>query len=1178
MQPDGRTFEAKQWGDEWLHGWETADGFTIVLNRASGEWRYAMAAADGQLVPSERSVARDTPLDSIGPHLRPAGTVVQRAASMRASAMSLAEAKTISPIGTANIPVILVNFADTTTTYGPSDFDLLLFGAGNRSMRDYYAEVSYGRFTVSPGPGGVVGWFKAGNTHDYYGTNNSSVSSNIKDMWPGDLVYEAVAAADTAGFNFAPYDQNGDCYVDIVDIVHQGAGEDASGNSTDIWSHHWSLSGAYQYGQSHHEAYTTKSPCSTGGYIKVNSYSIQPETLYSGMSTMGVFAHEFGHALGLPDLYDTDHSSEGIGNWSLMAGGSWCGPHGNGDVPCQFDAWSKYALGWVTPHQVFGTLPGQSIAQVEGSPDVYQFRAGSPHSSGEYFLVENRQQVGFDTYLPGAGLLIWHVDESRKTADNTDNADECYPGGPSCATQHYRVALEQADGQWSLEKNINRGDNGDPFPGSSGNTAFTASSAPNSLLYSGQDAGVRVTNISTPASIMIATLALVAPCTYTVIPTTVSFDSTGGSGSASVTADSGCPWTAVSNAGWIALTSGANGAGSGLVGFIVQANSGAARTGTLTVAGQIVTVAQSAGNTVTMFSDGFEGSFPGQWKLWVSTGQPDTTVSWGRSTYRNTGGVASLWCAGGGTSAQPQGGNYLPNMGTWAVYGPFSLADATAAQVQFETWYNTETYNSTTGKGDRFWWVISTDGANFSGFYLSGNSGGWVHKTMNFSDVTNITAVGASQVWFAFLFSSDSSVQAEGAYVDNFVLTKTVASPACTYTLNPTSQLFSTAGGTGSVSVTAGSGCAWTAASQSAWITITAGATGTGTGTVSYSAQANSGSARTGTITIAGQTFTVNQAALTCSYSLAPQSANLSASGGTGSFTVTSPTGCQWSAAWLAAWINVTSGANGSGIGTVSYSVQANTGSARTGTITVGGQTFTVNQSAGGPSYTYSYWVPVASHASGFNQSQWRSDLGLLNTGSVTANVQLKFFGINPVSTTTYVPPGVQSILTDVVGQLGGSGSGALQISSDQMLGVTARTYNQVVPTAGCYPGGTQGQDYPVLASGDGLAAGESAYLPGLSENASYRCNIGLVNTGTASVTALVELYDGAGTRLGGYTVPLAVGQWVQAAQPFMNVAHQTAMDRGYAKITAQSGSGVFAFASVVDNITNDPTTVVMQR
>ena len=117
-----------------------------------------------------------------------------------------------------------------------------------------------------------------------------------------------------------------------------------------------------------------------------------------------------------------------------------------------------------------------------------------------------------------------------------------------------------------------------------------------------------------------------------------------------------------------------------------------------------------------------------------------------------------------------------------------------------------------------------------------------------------------------------------------------------------------------------------------------------------------------------------------------------------------------------------------------------------------------------------------------------------------------------------------------------------------------------------------------MVASGDGLAAGQSAYLAGLTENASYRCNIGVVNTGTQNATVLVELFDGAGRNLASYTVSLAAGQWVQPAQPFLNVAGQTAMDRGYARITAQSGSGVFAFASVIDNITNDPTPVTMQR
>ena len=230
------------------------------------------------------------------------------------------------------------------------------------------------------------------------------------------------------------------------------------------------------------------------------------------------------------------------------------------------------------------------------------------------------------------------------------------------------------------------------------------------------------------------------------------------------------------------------------------------------------------------------------------------------------------------------------------------------------------------------------------------------------------------------------------------------------------------------------------------------------------------------------------------------------------------------------------------------------------------------------PLYAYFTWVPVASHNGGLFHSEWRSDLGLLNTGGVTANVQVRFFGSNGVlSNDTNVAPGVESILTDVVGQVGGSGSGALEIASDRPLRVTSRSYNRVAPDASCYAGGTQGQDYPAVVPGDGLAATQSAYLAGLSENAQYRCNIGVVNTGTGSATALVELFSGAGAKFTDYTVTLDPGDWKQETQPFMKYAGQTTMDRGYAKVTVQAGSGVFALASVIDNITNDPTTVGMQ-
>jgi hypothetical protein len=232
-----------------------------------------------------------------------------------------------------------------------------------------------------------------------------------------------------------------------------------------------------------------------------------------------------------------------------------------------------------------------------------------------------------------------------------------------------------------------------------------------------------------------------------------------------------------------------------------------------------------------------------------------------------------------------------------------------------------------------------------------------------------------------------------------------------------------------------------------------------------------------------------------------------------------------------------------------------------------------------GPASGVDLWVPVVAHNPGLNQSEWRSDLGLLNTGGNAANVQLKFFGAGGVvSNTVSVPAETQSILADVVGQLGASGQGALEVIGDQPLKVTARTYNQVAPGASCYPTGTQGQDYPAVATGDGLAAGQGAYLAGLTENGSYRSNIGLVDTGTGGATVLVELFDGAGSKLTEYTVSLAAGQWAQETEPFKNKAGRTDVNRGYARVTMQSGSGVFAFASVVDDLTNDPTTVIMQR
>jgi hypothetical protein len=172
-----------------------------------------------------------------------------------------------------------------------------------------------------------------------------------------------------------------------------------------------------------------------------------------------------------------------------------------------------------------------------------------------------------------------------------------------------------------------------------------------------------------------------------------------------------------------------------------------------------------------------------------------------------------------------------------------------------------------------------------------------------------------------------------------------VQTPTCSYSINPTSQSFVSAGGSGTVAVTTTNGCAWTAVSNATWITVTGGAAGTGNGTVSFRAAANAGGARSGTITIAGQTFTVSEA-LACTYTIDPTSSAVGLNGGTGTVQVTAPALCAWTAVSNAEWIKVTAGAAGSGNGTVAYTAQpAGDDKTRSGTVTIATQTFTVTES-----------------------------------------------------------------------------------------------------------------------------------------------------------------------------------------------------------------------------------------
>jgi hypothetical protein len=224
------------------------------------------------------------------------------------------------------------------------------------------------------------------------------------------------------------------------------------------------------------------------------------------------------------------------------------------------------------------------------------------------------------------------------------------------------------------------------------------------------------------------------------------------------------------------------------------------------------------------------------------------------------------------------------------------------------------------------------------------------------------------------------------------------ATVECVFSLDPTEVTVAASGGSGSISVTASSpGCGWTAASNDPWLVVTSGASGTGSGTVGCTVAPNTGPARTGTIVIAGATFTVNQEAFTCSYSISPSSRSFTSAGGSGSISVTaSSPGCAWTAVSNSAWLVVTSGASGTGSGTVGYTVAPNTGPARTGTIVIAGATFTVNQAS--PSQPKISVSPAAIDFGYVRRGRTKSShVTVSNTGSgVLTIISIGITGNNP--------------------------------------------------------------------------------------------------------------------------------------------------------------------------------------
>ncbi len=389
----------------------------------------------------------------------PVGTSAELARSAAANRPPLS--------GTLKVIVVLVDFSDKPMTTPLSHYEELFFSSGvvpTGSVREYYREVTHGMINIQ---GQVAGPYRMPKTLAEYAHNASGMSADLPNAR---TMAKDAAIASNPTVNYADYDNDGDGFVDAFIVVHSGTGGEVTGSAGDIWSHKWVLDGG---------AYTAD------GTTKIYGYLTVPEDC-----RLGVCAHELGHLLfGFPDLYDSDYSSEGIGNWCLMAAGSW---NNGGLTPAHPSAWCKCQQNWVTTVNQTSNKKNVAIEDVKSGYEVQRLWKNGAKSS-EYFLVENRQQVLFDKYLPNSGLLIWHIDETIPS--NTNEA-------------HYKVALMQADGKRDMELNHNRGDAGDSFPGSANNKTFSDSSNPNSNSYAGSNTCVNVSNISDPSKIMHADLTV----------------------------------------------------------------------------------------------------------------------------------------------------------------------------------------------------------------------------------------------------------------------------------------------------------------------------------------------------------------------------------------------------------------------------------------------------------------------------------------------------------------------------------------------------------------------------------------------------------------------------------------------------------------------------------------------
>ncbi|MBP3374370.1 MAG: M6 family metalloprotease domain-containing protein [Bacteroidaceae bacterium] len=466
-QIDGSRIALTLCGDERLHYYLTDDAQPVVC-ADDGGYYYAKLNVTGILSPSsvlahepsERNVVESNYLKARGDSRKLLSGVKRSSRMQRPAPVRNASATRSAFVGTKKGLVILAQFPDCVFTMPDAKdyYQAVLNGNGApqygipSSVSNYFKDQSNGLFDLKFD---VVGPVTVSNKVSYYGSNNSWGD----DLRPEKMVEEAVRLS-SSQVDFSDYDWDNDGYVDQIFVLYAGYSEAQGAAAYTIWPHAYNLS------------YAGITPPMFNG-VKIDAYACSSELSGKSGSTpdgIGTFCHEFSHNLGLPDLYDIDYSGGyGMYIWSLMDAGCYCGPNLCGEVPCNFTGYERWLCGWSDLTELKEGCVIDNMPSVSAYGPTYLVRNRS--YADEYYLLENRQQTGWDAYLPAHGLLVMHVDYDRNAwLDNTVND----------VRGHQRFVTIPADNTTVQSFN---GSMGDLYPGSSGNTSLTDSSIPAATLY-----------------------------------------------------------------------------------------------------------------------------------------------------------------------------------------------------------------------------------------------------------------------------------------------------------------------------------------------------------------------------------------------------------------------------------------------------------------------------------------------------------------------------------------------------------------------------------------------------------------------------------------------------------------------------------------------------------------------